>query len=206
MRPLFQYLTTAVVMAVSPMALHAACFDTSDLGRGLVVTFEDGNQVFMQRTGTGDVAVRETYNNDDYDTLYTGPYGLYFREEVDVLNGVIQPASRLQIDFSVGDSFPPEPAIGVSWSGPTVNIWTDGNTRDEIYSVKISDKTTYDISGCTYEALIAQVRYEWPNEGGGFGLEYAYLPAIGSAFLLSSAVDDGSIPPNVPASLERMSK
>lgn len=203
---LFRASLMAVGFLTAPSAALATCFDASDLGRGLIVTFEDGNTVSMTRTNTGDIAVVETYQNDDYDTRYTGPHGLYFTEEINLLNGVAQPDSRLVIDFSVGDGFPPRPALGVEWSGPTVNRWNDGGTRDEIYSVRFDETRSYDISGCTYEALIARVRYEWPGEGDGFGLEYAYLPVIGSAFLLSSAVDDNSLAPNVPVSLARISK
>ncbi len=196
----------AIAVFALPVTALADCYTQRDLGRGLVVTFEDGNQVMMRRNNAGTVDVTETYSNDDYDTRFTGPYGLYFTEEIDVLNGVIQPDSRLRIDFGAADNFPPAPALGVNWKGPTVNIWEDGGTRDEIYSVSFGSKTTYDLSGCVYEALIARVRYEWPDEAGGFGLDYAYLPAIGSAFLLSSAVDDGSLPPNVPVALARMTK
>ena len=87
-----------------------------------------------------------------------------------------------------------------------MNIFADGYTRDEIYSVNITGTTSYELSGCTYEAYISMVRYEWPGEEGGFGLQYAYLPALDSAFLISSAVDDKSIPPNRPISLTRLVK
>jgi hypothetical protein len=204
---LFSRTIAIAAVLTAPVAAHAVCYDASDLGRGLVVSFSNDNTVIMRRNNAGLVEVTETYGDDDpNDTLYTGPHGLYFIEEVNTVNGVRDEPSRLEIDFTPAGGLPPAPTLGLSWRGPTLNIFADGASRDEIYSVDINSTRSYELSGCTYEAYVVRVRYEWPGEDGGFGLEYAYLPAIGSAFLVSSAVDDKSIPPNRPVSLTRAVK
>lgn len=201
------FLITACLAVCSlPAAVWAACFDRSDMARGVEVVFTNGNSVIMRRNNTGMVEAIEIYFGDDTATLYTGPHGLYFIEEVDYRDGARVDGTELLIDFSPAGGTPPKPSLGLSWRGSTVNIFSDGYRREEIYSVSIAESRSYDLSGCTYEAYIASVRYEWPGEKGGFGLEYAYLPALDAAFLLSSAVDDQSIPPNVPERMVRATK
>lgn len=192
----------ALAMAVGVNGATAACLNEEDMRRGIIVTFENQSSVAMRRTQTGLVEVTESYAAEDLTIKFTGQHGLYFTEEVTLRAAQPEDASRLEIVFDEASSALPAPAVGTFWSGNTTNIFPDGVKRSELYDVFFLDAPVTRISGCDYETIHAVVEYRWPNDDYGASLLYAYLPALDTAYILSSSSSIAETGMNIPVAIE----
>lgn len=190
----------ALVSGVNGAA--AGCLNEEDMRRGIVVTFENQSSVAMRRTQMGLVEVTETYAAEDLTIKFTGQHGLYFTEEVTLRAARPENASRLEIVFDTSAAPLPEPAIGTFWSGSTTNIFPDGVQRSELYDVFFLEAPVTRISGCDYETIHTIVEYRWPSDDYGVSLLYAYLPALDTAYILSSSSALSEVGVNIPVAIE----
>ena len=193
---------TALVMSTIGSAAVAGCLNEEDMRRGVIVTFENQSSVALRRTAAGLVEVTETYAAEDLTIKFTGEHGLYFTEEVTMVAARPEDASRLEIIFDTTHEDLPEPEVGTFWSGSTVNIFADGDTRSELYDIFFLDAPATYLSGCEYETIHAVVEYRWPTDEYGVTLLYAYLPALDAAYILSSSSALNNTTINVPVAIE----
>jgi len=192
----------AMVLGVGVNGAQAACLNEQDMQRGVIVTFENQSSVGMRRTSSGLVEVTETYATEDLTIKFTGQHGLYFTEEVTLRAAQPENASRLEIVFDEASAVLPAPAVGTFWSGNTTNIFPDGAQRSENYDVFFLDAPVTRISGCAYETIHAVVEYRWPNDDRGVSLLYAYLPALDTAYILTSSASIAQTGMNIPVAIE----
>jgi len=192
----------AAVTAVVGSAASAACLNEEDMRRGVIVTFENQSSVALRRTPAGLVEVTETYASEDLTIKFTGEHGLYFTEEVTMKAARPQDTSRLEIVFDTSNEDLPAPEVGTFWSGSTINIFADGDTRSELYDIFFLEAPDTHLSGCAYETIHAVVEYRWPTDEYGVSLLYAYLPALDAAYILSSTSPSAQASLNVPVAIE----
>jgi hypothetical protein len=198
-----RYAVGAALMVVTGVnGAAAACLNEEDMRRGIIVTFENQSSVAMRRTQRGLVEVTETYASEDLTIKFTGQHGLYFTEEVTLVAARPEDASRLEIVFDEASAALPEPEVGTFWSGSTTNIFPDGDRRSELYDVFFLDAPMTRISGCNYETIHAIVEYRWPSDDYGVSLLYAYLPALDTAYILSSSSSVAETGVNIPVAIE----
>lgn len=193
---------TALVLSTLGGAAAAGCLNEEDMRRGVIVTFENQSSVALRRTETGLVEVTETYAAEDLTIKFTGEHGLYFTEEVTMVAARPEDASRLEIVFDTTKEDLPEPEVGTFWSGSTINIFADGDTRSELYDIYFLEAPNTYLSGCDYETIHALVEYRWPSDEYGVSLLYAYLPALDAAYILSSSSAIAHTTINVPVAIE----
>lgn len=192
----------AIALTAGVNGANAACLNEEDMRRGIIVTFENQSSVAMRRTSGGLVEVTETYAAEALTIKFTGQHGLYFTEEVTLRAAQPEAASRLEIVFDTSSADLPSPEVGTFWSGSTTNIFPDGDQRSELYDVFFLDAPTTRISGCDYETIHAIVEYRWPSDDYGVSLLYAYLPALDTAYILSSSSSLADTGVNIPVAIE----
>lgn len=194
--------TAAVAVFAGVTSVSAACLNEEDMRRGIIVTFENQSSVAMRRTSSGLVEVTETYAAEELTIKFTGQHGLYFTEEVTLRAAQPDAESRLEIVFDTSSAALPAPQVGTFWSGSTTNIFPDGVERSELYDVFFLDAPKTRISGCDYETIHAVVEYRWPSDDYGVSLLYAYLPALDTAYILSSSSSLAETGVNIPVAIE----
>lgn len=196
----------ALGLAMAGGSGWAQCVTQNDLGRGVVVTFDTGDRTITRARGDGVLQVDETYLNGAPTRRFLARHGVYFLEEFEVAaNGGQVPGTRLVIEFPLDPARLPLPAPGTSWTGQTVNVFEDGATRAETTTIAFSDAPDITLGACTYEAVQADLRYDWGAEGG-LTLSYLYLPAVGAAVLMSNQFDGGERITSVPVDLAVLRK
>ncbi|NDV00725.1 hypothetical protein [Pseudoroseicyclus tamaricis] len=204
-RPVFAAAAIAATLALAAPAA-AECLTDADLTRGIVARFENGDTTLMRRMNDGYLTIREEYSDGSTPMLFRAHRGIYFVEEGEAATGGgFAPGSELQVIFKTDPALLPDPLPGITWEGPTTNVFADGATRDETVTIRYSDAPPLDLSGCSYEAVRAHIRYDWGDEGG-MELSYLYLPEVTTAVITSNHFDGE--PPNttIPVALERYSK
>jgi hypothetical protein len=199
-------IATTCVLAGLAGPLTAQCVTSADLSRGVTVQFENGDFTVSQRRDGGYLEVTEYYNNGDNPIQFRAHRGIYFVQEFEIdSQGNPVPGTLLDIEFQTDPSRLPDPTPGVYWEGPTVNIFEGGGTRDEITSVRYSDMPDVTLSGCTYDAVRADLRYDWGPDGG-LSLAYVYLPEVGTAYILSNQFDGSDLNTTTAVSIGLRSK
>ncbi|WP_373353094.1 hypothetical protein [Pseudoroseicyclus sp. CXY001] len=184
----------------------AECLSAADLGRGVVARFENGDFTVMRRQADGYLTIEENYVDGTPPTRFRAHRGIYFVAEGESDgNGGIVPGTGLEVVFEVDPARLPEPLPGVAWEGPTVNVFDDGSTRNEVMSVHFSAAPPLTLSGCDYEVIRAEIRYDWGPDGGA-ELTYLYLPEVTTAVILSNQFDGDDLFTTTPVGLERHSK
>lgn len=192
------------LLAAAPAS--AACLDESDLGRGVVVTYANGDSTLMRRGADGYVGVEERYANGDPTMRLRAHRGIYFVGEVQLdERGAEVPGSRLEVRFAEDPATFPDPAPGVTWTGRGVNVFADGAERPETTTATFSAAPPLTLGDCTYEAVTADLRYDWGPDGG-LTLRYLFLPEIGTGIILSNQFDGGELNETVPVSLTLATK
>lgn len=196
----------AATLVCAGAVAGAACLGPTDLSRGIVVTFDNGDTARMQRMGDGLIEIIETYADGGSVWRFRARHGVYFVEESELdPRGNPYPGSLLVIDYGLDMATLPVPVPGGSWSGETVNIFDDGYRRPEVATYSFSTDAPLMLDGCDYEVVRVDVRYDWPDEGG-MTLQYAFLPAIGTAALIMSQLDGDDVLVAQPVSIERLTK
>jgi hypothetical protein len=200
------FVTLCLPLALFAAPAAAACFDPTVLTRGLTVRYDNGDFTTIRRTGDGFQQIDEFYDQGASMMRFRAHRGVYFVEEYepDGMGGRV-PGTGLVVQFSVDPASLPQPAAGVEWSGATVNVFDDGFTRGEQTTVRFAAAPPLSLSGCDYEVIRTNVSYVW-DDGGGLRLEYAYLPAIGTALLLSSQFEGEPSYSYIPVGLEPATK
>ncbi|GGL67258.1 hypothetical protein [Wenxinia marina] len=200
-------ISASAVAAVAFAASAAAqCYTSADLTRGLQVRFENGDYTTFKRTNDGFLDVTENYSDGSNPILFRAWKGVYFtsEHEIDAMGNAI-PGTRLDIEFESDVTRLPEPYPGVSWTGPTVNIFEAGGSRNEVTTATFSAHPDVTLSGCDYEAVQVDLRYDWGADGG-LDLVYIYLPAIGTAYIRSNQFDRDTLNSTSAVALEPMTK
>lgn len=195
---------TALALAVllsGASPAFAQCLTSADLARGVVVGFQSGDRTFMRMMEDGYLQIDETYADGSPTIRFRAHRGIYFTEEYELgANGQPAPGSRLVIEFPVNPAKLPEPAPGAGWTGQTTNVFEDGYRRAETTTFTYTAAPSITLSGCTYDAVNADLRYDWGTEGG-LTLRYVYLPALQTAILLSNQFDGDQLASTTPVSL-----
>jgi hypothetical protein len=198
--------TLAGLLVLAPLGAAAQCLDQSALSRGITVRYESGDFATMRRGADGYVTVEEHYVNGDPTMRLRAHRGIFFVDEVQIdANGQPVPDTRLSVEYPVDPATIEDPAAGSGWEGQTLNRFADGYTRPEKTSLLFSEGDGLDVAGCSYDALVADVRYDWGQEGG-LTLQYLYLPELGTAVLLSSHFDGGDQRVTTPVAIEAQVK
>lgn len=188
------------------MPLWAECLGARDLGRGVLVSYDNGDEVRLQRTADGAVTVDETYADGSVPMRLHAARGIYYFEEY-----MLDEAGRrldgtgLRVEFPSDPRSLPEPAAGLVWEGETVNVFPDGSERRETVRVRFEEGAPLVLSGCTYALLDTAIRYDWGKDGG-LTLRYAYLPELGAGLVLTSQFDGGEVNAKTPVALTRAGK
>lgn len=184
----------------------SACFDATVLTRGVTVRYDTGDFTTIRRMGDGYHQIDEYYDQGASMMRFRAHRGFYFVEEYEPdAQGRPVPGTGLTISFPADPASLPQPAAGVEWTGQTVNLFDDGTSRPEQTRVTFAAAPALGLSGCDYEVIRTEVVYDWGAEGG-LRLEYAFLPAIGTAVLLSSQFDGEDRWSYVPIALEPATK
>ncbi len=198
-------LVLATSLVLFAQAGGAACLTASDLGRGVVVGFDNGDVNVLQRRADGYIQVDERPANGDPLRL-RAHRGLYFVEEFQPgPDGAPLADTHTWIDFADDPATLPTPVAGGAWDGRTRVVSADGSGRDEQASYRFSAAEPMVLSGCSYDAVQVDVRYDWGDQGG-MTLVYAFLPALGSAVLISSQFDGSPLRVSRPVTLELAGK
>ena len=191
----------AALLAVSAGPALSECLDAADLGRGIVVTYVNGDVTTMRRVSDGTVQVDETYADGTQPMRFRAQRGIYFLEEHGVLpDGAPVPGTRLEIAFAQDPETLPLPADGIAWTGETTNIFENGTQRAETMSIAFTAAPPVLLSGCAYQTLDTDLRYDWGADGG-ITLEYLYLTELGVGIVISNHFDGGERLEAFPASL-----
>ncbi|MGZ9809703.1 hypothetical protein ACXN5S_04505 [Pseudoroseicyclus sp. H15] len=197
---------SAAALSLLASVAGAECLDSSDLTRGVVVRFENGDYTISRRQGDGYLGMEEHYANGGAPMYFRAHRGIYFVEEGEASpTGGTVAGTGLTIDFPTDPAILPEPLPGVSWEGQTVNLFDDGSTRDERVTIRYSEAPPITLSDCSYEAVRADIRYDWGDQGG-LDLAYLYLPEVKTAMILSSQFDGDVMSETRPVGLERYTK
>ncbi len=192
----------AAGLALVSGAVSAQCLSASDLGRGVFVTFDNGDTALSQRGADGYLQIEEYYADSGTYFLFRAHRGIYFTEEVEIdPSGNPYFGTHLRTEFPVDPARLPTPAPGGSWSGVTTNIFEDGYRRSETASYQFSTAEPISLSGCTYEVVRTDVSYDWGVEGS-MTLYYMFLPELGASILITSHFE-GDMPMTAyPVSIE----
>jgi len=195
---IFLSFAAAAVLAGPAMS---QCLTAADLSRGVVVGFESGDRTIMRRMSDGYLQIDETYANGDPTMRFRAWKGIYFTEEFELgSNGQAVAGTRLVIEFPVDPMSLPEPFPGMAWSGQTTNVFDDGFRRPETTSFNFVQSGPISLSGCSYDTVTANLRYDWGADGG-LNLQYLYLPAMQTAILLSNQFDGEGMATTTPVTL-----
>jgi hypothetical protein len=195
-----------LALVALPPPAAAQCLAATALGRGVVVSFDNGDMTTMQRMADGAIRVDEVFANGNQPLRLRAARGIYYFEEFQIDEaGEEVPGSRLDILFPVPLSDLPEPAAGVEWSGSTLNRFADGTERPETTTITFLEGQPVRLSGCDYDTLDVAMRYDWGREGG-LTLRYAYLPAIGIGLVLTSQFDGAVANEKAPVGLTLATK
>lgn len=196
----------ALLLAGSAGPALAQCLDGSVLSRGLTVTYDNGDVTNIRRTSGGYQMVDEFVGGEATPFRLIAHRGIYFVEEFEPdAFGQPVPGTGLKIRFEVDPATLPEPEAGVIWSGSNTNVFDDGTVRPEEMIVSFVQGPPLDVPGCSYEMVLTDVMYNWGPEGS-MQLQYGYLPAIGTAVLLSSQFEGEDLFSYVVTSLEPLRK
>jgi len=192
----------AAGLALVSGAASAQCLSAADLGRGIFVTFDNGDTALSRRGADGYLHIEEHYYDSDAYFVFRAHRGVYFVEEFEVdANGTPYAGTHLRTEFPVDPARLPTPAPGGSWSGISTNIFEDGYRRSETTSYEFSAAEPITLSGCTYEVVRTDVSYDWGVEGS-MTLYYMFLPALDATILITSHFD-GNLPMTAyPVSIE----
>ena len=195
----------ACALTAASQAVWADCRTAADLGRGVVVGYGNGDVNILQRRSDGYIMVDEQPASGVALRL-RAHRGLYFVEEYEPgPDGAPLAGTYTRIDFDEDPATLPTPVPGASWDGRTRIVSADGSGRDERASYRFAAADPIVLSGCSYDVVRVDVRYDWGDQGG-MSLIYAYLPALGSAVLISSQVDGSALRVAQPVTLARVSK
>ncbi len=196
----------SAALALFATAAAAECLDRTALARGVAVTFENGDVTIMQRRADGTIRLEESFASGAPTIRLHAARGIYYVQEYELdVEGREAPGTRLDILFPLPLSELPEPAAGIGWSGQTLNRLPGGRERPEATSLRFEAGPTLRLSGCDYETLAADLRYDWGAEGG-LTLRYDYLPALGVGIVRSSQFDGETAYEKVPVALTPASK
>lgn len=197
---------SCAAMAVLASPVVAECFDDASLTRGLTVRYDNGDFTTIRRTGDGYQQIDEHYTTDGSMMRFRAHRGVYFVEEYEPdAAGLPVDGTGLRVEFPIDPATLPSPAAGVEWTGNNMNVFDDGTTRSEVATVTFVAAPSMNLSGCDYEVLRTNVRYDWGDEGW-LRLEYAYLTAIGTTLLLTSQFDGEEQFSYMPVGLEAATK
>lgn len=197
-------LFSAALVAATPAL--SQCLTAADLPRGVAVGFQSGDVTIHRQMSDGFLQIDETYANGDPTMRFRAWKGIYFTEEFQLTaGGQAEPGTRLVIEFPVDPSTLPVPMPGMSWTGQTTNIFDDGFRRPETTSLTFSAAQPITLSGCSYDAVQADLRYDWGADGG-LTLRYLYLPAMQTAILMSNQFDGSEMATTVPVTMTRTGK
>lgn len=196
----------ALALVLSGGAAFAQCLTAADLGRGIVFGYDGGNVTTVRRLNDGTQEIVERYADGGNPIRFVAVHGIYFTQEfeIDAANRPV-PETRLDILFPVDPLGLPRPVPGGGWQGNTVNVFEDGYRRDEVTTIAFSAAPVRTISGCDYDSVRADLRYDWGDEGG-LTLVYHYLPALDTAYVASSSFDGDTATEDHPVSLTLMTK
>ena len=195
-----------LVSAAAPGLAQSTCFTDRDLGRGLQVVFEAGDIYTVRRLGTGKLQLVEDYADERQPIRFEGAHALYLESEVELVDGLPDPTTRLVVEFPEDTLDLPRPAPDTSFTRNTVNVFSDGFRRPEVWTATFGAASEITLSDCTYRVIPATLRYDWPETGDGMTVNYNYLPEVGFAFLTSSQFDGSDVQRNVPVGLRRARK
>ncbi|MBL4811857.1 MAG: hypothetical protein JKX69_05730 [Rhodobacteraceae bacterium] len=196
--------------ALASMAMvggaQAQCLTDADLTRGVTVRFSAGDYTKVRRLSDGYLRLEEHYDDGAPPMFFRAHRGVYFVQEYELDgNGQEVPGTRLDIEFQIDPARLPDPLPGLSWEGASVNVFADGGRRNEVTSVRFYETDDMELSGCVYETVGVDLRYDWGVDGG-LSLSYVYLPAVGTAIILSNQFDGDERNSTTPISLERTTK
>lgn len=198
------YLFSAALVAATPA--FSQCLTAADLPRGVSVGFQSGDATIHRQMPDGYLQIDETYANGDPTMRFRAWKGIYFTEEFQLnASGQAEAGTRLVIEFPVDPALLPNPIAGASWTGQTTNIFDDGFRRPETTTFTFSAAPPITLSGCTYDAVQADLRYDWGADGG-LTLRYLYLPAMETAILTSNQFDGSDMATTTPVTLTRTGK
>ena len=199
-------LSSALLGLLTASGVQAECLGSEDLTRGVVVAYQTGDTTTIRRTGDGTHLIEERYASGDAPWMLRAWHGIYFVEEWQIdAAGQREPGTTLVVEFPIDPARFPAPLPGLGWTGQTVNRFDDGTSREETTILRFSQGEPLELSGCTYSTILAELRYDWGEEGG-LDLRYLYLEELGTAILQWSEFDDEETAPLVPVSLGRATK
>jgi hypothetical protein len=156
-----RFLPALAALLASAQAVEAECLDAGDLGRGVVVSFDNGDATTMRRMSDGSIQVDEVYADGSPTLRLRAAHGIYFFEEYSLdAAGEAVPGSRLRVEFPQDPRTLPKPAAGATWSGETVNLFEDGGERRETTSASFGPGAPLVLGDCSYETLAATLRYD----------------------------------------------
>lgn len=195
-------IASLVLLVVAPATAVCQCLDATALGRGVVISFDNGDLTTMQRMADGALRVVEEFADGSPTLQLRAAWGIYYFEEFQIDEAGQEVAgSRLDILFPVPLSDLPRPAAGMEWSGETINRFADGTERPEITTIRLAAAgQPLRLSGCDYETIDMVLRYDWGEEGG-LTLHASYLPAIGIGIVLSSQYDGSQASAKTPVGM-----
>ncbi|WP_218014035.1 hypothetical protein [Rubellimicrobium roseum] len=189
----------ALLVPAAPAA--ADCLGGDHLGRGVVVTFENGDRTTLRRLADGAIEVEERRAGEGAAMRYRSAFGVYFFEEVELdEDGAPVPGTRLEVLYPQDPLTLPPPAPGIVWSGRTTNRFADGQERAEIATVRFLEGEPLEIGGCSYRTVAAELRYDW-GKAGGLTLRYDYLIDLGAAVIRSNRFDGSALRETRPVRL-----
>ncbi|MBM1219355.1 hypothetical protein JQU17_04035 [Ponticoccus sp. SC2-23] len=198
--------TAALCAALAVGAAQAECLGPADLTRGVVVEYQTGDYTTIRRIGDGTHLIEERYASGDAPWVLRAWHGVYFVEEWQLnAAGGREPGTTLVVEFPIDPARFPPPLPGLGWTGRTVNQFDDGTSREETTILRFSQGAPLELSGCTYSTILAELRYDWGEEGG-LDLRYLYLEELGTAILEWSELDGEDTAALVPVALRRASK
>ena len=198
-------LTTTLWLALGAAA-SAGCLTETDLARGVTVFYEGGDTTTIRRMADGYQQIDETYAGEATAMRFRAHRGIYFVEEVRLSpHGRPEPETRLEIAFETDPSRLPDPLPGVTWQGPSVNVFPDGGIRNEVSTVSFARGEPLVLPDCTYRAIATEIRYDWGPEGA-LTLDYLFLPDLGTAIYMATRYDGEEAYHSTPVAIEQARK
>ena len=184
----------AVLISCLATTAAAACPVNADLSQGIQLTQGDGTVEVFRDRGNNIVEVTGTYPDDFVSRTLLGK-GIYVLELIDLVDGKLDPDTRMTFGFPMNAADFPTAQAGGSWTVKTVGRDIDG-TFPETLDMRWGDASQVTYGDCTYDMIPGTLTYQ--GEDYGHIEVIHYLPALGIGVLHSYQDDEMGTPDVFP--------
>lgn len=183
-------LIKALPLVFVASASAAACPIEGDLERGIYLVQDDESTTHFIGDGT---TVVETvrYSDGDGDHRFSTRYGVFFEDQVDLLNDKPIRGSGQSAEYSQALPDLDELVSGFTWESRLVTSYSDGYPPERaVFKIEVGAERQVSLAGCDY--LVLPIEHRWDiDDGAWYVTKTNYIPTLGMAVLVEDTGSDG---------------